>query len=188
MAYGIRKVLMFGVIGILAAIILSSSMFILPNLFTKVYSKTGTLSVKVTDAPVPDLKHLNLTITSLEVLNASDGWVSIPLEDGQAYFDLLALVNVTRDLAVSEIPIGNYSKIRMDISKANATLCDGSTIDLRIPPGHIDIHVKFEIIAGKTTYLLIDITADRIKIASEGISGKTPNLNPQFKAIVTSPS
>ncbi|MGB9622904.1 MAG: DUF4382 domain-containing protein, partial [Candidatus Bathyarchaeia archaeon] len=114
--------------------------------------------------------------------------VSIPIKDGHAYFDLLTLVNVTKDLAASEIPVGNYSKIRMEISKANATLSDGSMIDLRVPPGHIDIHVKFEIKAGKTTDLLIDIIADRVKIANEGMSGKTPNLNPQFKAIVTPPS
>lgn len=188
MAYGVRKILVFGVIGVLAALIVSSSLFILPNLITNVYGKTGTLSVKVTDAPVPDLKHLNLTITSLEVLNASDGWVSIPIKGDSVYFDLLALVNVTRDLAESEIQVGNYSKIRMAVSKANATLGDGSTIDLRVPPGHIDIHVKFEIKAGKTTVLLIDITADKVKIANEGKSGKTPNLNPQLKAIVTPPS
>lgn len=187
MAYGTRKVLIFGAIGLVVALIASSSMLVLPNLITGVYGKTGTLSVRVTDAPVPDLKHLNLTITSLEVLNASDGWVSVPIKGGSVYFDLLALVNITRDIAEGELPVGNYTKIRMEISNANATLGDGSTIDLRVPPGHIDIKVGFEIKQGQTTDLLIDITADRVKIASEGKSGRTPNLNPQFKAVVTPP-
>ncbi len=170
---------------IIAAVSLSS--MILPNIFPPVTAKTGTLMVKVTDAPVRDLKHLNLTINSLEVCNETGNWTALPILGGVASFDLLQLENVTRDLALGEIPPGNYTKIRMQIVSANATLADGTVIQLRVPPGHIDIRVHFEIKAGKTTSLVIDIIVDKVNIAERGRSGKPANLNPQFKAIMIPP-
>jgi len=178
--------LVYGVIGILAATLLSSSILMLPNIFMA-NAKTGTLVVKVTDAPVPDLVHLNLTISSVYVLNHTRGWVPLNIEGGSLYFDLLTLDNVTRDLAIGNIPVGNYSKIRLQIDTANATLSDGTEIDLNVPPGHIDLQVKFEIKAGETTGLIVDIVADKVEIAERGNEGKPANLNPQFKLVVEPP-
>ena len=188
MAYGTRKVIIYGVIGILAATILSSSLGIIPNLFMATNAKTGTLAVKVKDAPVPSLLNLNLTISSFEVLNSTGKWVSLPIEGGVQYFDLLKLDNVTRDLAVGSLPVGNFSKIRLKIDTANATLSDGRQIDLNVPSGRIDLQVKFEIKGGKTTSLIIDIIADKVQIAERGNSGKPANLNPQFKFAVIPPA
>ena len=104
------------------------------------------------------------------------------------YFDLLKLENVTMDLAISEgILIGNYTKIRLQIVTANAILGDNRTIELSVPPGHIDLKTHFEIKKNATTNLIIDIMFDKIKIAERGNSGKPANLNPQFKVIVVPP-
>jgi hypothetical protein len=143
----------------------------------------------VTDAPVPDLKHLNLTINRVEVHNETGNWTSIDLLAGKNYFDLLELENVTMDLAISDgILIGNYTKIRLQIITAKATLGDNRTIDLSVPPGHIDIKTNFKIKKNATTSLIIDIMVDRINIAERGNSGKPANLNPQFKVIVVPPN
>ena len=99
----------------------------------------------------------------------------------------MELINVTRDLSENEVPAGNYTKIRMKITSANATLADNSTIILNVPPGHADIIVKFEIKNGSTTIVIIDIIVDKIQIAERGKSGKPANLNPQFKATVIPP-
>ena len=92
--------------------IVSSTPMILQTIFPPVVeAKTGTLIVKVTDAPVPDLKHLNLTINRVEVRDEAGNWTSIGLLSADTYFDLLKLENVTMDLAISEgILIGNYTK------------------------------------------------------------------------------
>jgi len=158
-----------------------------PMLF-QVEAKTGTLVVKVTDVPVPDLQHLNLTINRVEVSNESGSWVNLPISGGSLCFDLLELQNVTEDLAIGSMPVGNYTKIRMQIVTANATLSDGSTMTLNVPPGHIDIKIHFEIKPEKTTSLIIDIIVDKIRIAETGNSGNPANLNPQFKAITVPPS
>ena len=187
MAFGPRKLIAYVFVGCLAALVLASSIGLIPGIFRPV-SATGTLSVLVTDAPVPDLLNLNLTISSFMVQNGTGGWVSIPIKGGIQYFDLLKLQNVTRDLALGSLPVGNYSKIRLQIDTANATLSDGSKIDLRVPSGHIDLQVRFGIIGVKTTSLVIDIVVDKIQIAESGSSGKPANLNPQFKFVVVPPT
>lgn len=92
------------------------------------------------------------------------------------------------DIAISDgILIGNYTKIRLQIVTAKATLGDNRTIDLSVPPGHIDIKTHFKIKKNATTSLIIDIMVDKINIAERGNSGKSANLNPQFKVIVVPP-
>ena len=189
MAYSSKKILYYGSIGVIAAVLIIAAAYsslCLP--IFQVGAKTGTLIVKVTDAPVPDLRHLNLTINNVEVSNETGNWETLPISGGSMYFDLLQLQNVTKDLAIGSIPVGNYTKIRMQIVTANATLADGRNITLNVPSGHIDIKVHFEIKDGKTTSLIIDIIVDKIEIAERGMSGKPANLNPQFKAITSPPS
>lgn len=189
MAYGSKTIFLYGGIGIIAAVLIIAALYspmILP--IFQAEAKTGTLVVKVTDAPVPDLRHLNLTINKVEVSNESGSWNIVPISGGSLYFDLLKLQNVTQDLSIGSLPVGNYTKIRMQIVTANATLADGTTMTLNVPSGHVDIQVHFEIKAGKTTSLIIDIVVDKIQIAERGKSGQPANLNPQFKAITVPPS
>ena len=189
MAYDFKRIFLYGGVGVLAAVLIIAAVFS-PMIFPifQVEAKTGTLIVKVTDAPVPDLRHLNLTINKVEVCNKTGNWKTLPILGGTSYFDLLTLENVIMDLSVSEMPIGNYTKIRMQIVKANATLADGRIITLNVPSGHIDINIAFEIKPKKTTSLIIDIIVDKIQIAERGKSGQPANLNPQFKAITIPPS
>jgi len=188
LAYGSKNIVIYGGVGIIAAVLIIAAVYspmILP--IFQVEAKTGTLAVKVTDAPVTDLRHLNLTINEVAVSNETGNWNALPISGGSLYFDLLQLENVTRDLSIGKIPVGNYTKIRMQIVTANATLADGRVITLNVPSGHIDIKVAFEIKAGKTTGLIIDIIVDKIDIVERGKSGKPANLNPQFKAITIPP-
>ncbi len=87
----------------------------------------------------------------------------------------MTLQNVTRDLSVTELAPGNYTKLRMEISTANATDIDGNIIPLTVPPGHIDVIVHFEIKAGETTIILVDMI---------GHISATNKLSPVLKAKV----
>lgn len=171
-----KKMATFGAAGVVIALLIIAGLWtsgLLPWLRNR-----GTLLVKLTDAPV-DLDHLNVTITSLAVQKAGEdgGWLNLSFVEGKTsvYVDILALENITRDLSVTELSSGNYTKLRMDISTANATYTDGSTVDLIAPPGHIDVIVHFEIIAGETTTLLVDMT---------GHISATNMLTPELKATV----
>ncbi len=140
----------------------------------------GTLQVSITDAPV-DLANLNVTVNGLAVNSADNNtWIQLKFSnDGtEVYFDLLALHNVTKDLSITQLPVGNYSKIRLDIKTANATYTDGTTTDLTVPPGHIDVIVSFQIKENQETKLLIDMQADTTAISQSN------NLKPILKATV----
>jgi hypothetical protein len=187
MAYSPRSLLLHGGAGvIIAVLIIAAAALPITPLITPA-DANGTLVVKVTDAPVPDLRHLNLETNSVEVLNRTGHWKTLSESSKSAYFDLLQLQNVTKDLSVGSMPPGNYTKIRFEIVSADATLGDGSEVTLNVPSGKIDIQVHFEIKTGKTTSLIIDIMVDKIQIAERGNSGKLANLNPQFRAIVIPP-
>ncbi len=184
MGYDSRKLSLYGISGVLvAALIITGVVFSGIRLPTFV-PKTGTLIVKLTDAPV-ELKHLNVTIANLSAQRVDDGnetLEELSFVDGvsEVYVDILALQNVTRDLSITEILSGNYTKLRMTITTANATYVNGETVDLKVPPGRIDVIVHFEIKAGETTRLLIDMQADWVAISH------SQRLRPVLKAMVLS--
>lgn len=147
----------------------------------------GTLVIKLTDAPV-ELKHLNVTISSLSSLRVEytfnfprkETWENLWFVGGLSEFnvDILALQNVTKDLSITEIPSGKYTKVRVAITAANATLIDGETVNLIVPSERIDVILDFEVEAGKTTTLLLDMEVDWAAIS------RTGRLRPILKAKV----
>jgi hypothetical protein len=182
MAINHKKFGLYTIAGVVAAIVIIAAVFAsgieFPN--SGANQKTGMLSVSIMDAPA-DLAHLNVTINGIYVQNdTGDSWIKLDFTGSvsSVYFDLLSLKNVAKDLSTSLIPVGNYSKIRLDVAAANATLNDGTTENLTVPPGHIDIIVSFEIKAGQTTNVLLDMQVDTVAISQTG------NLKPTLKATV----
>ncbi len=180
----IRKVGIYGAAGVIVACLIIAGIMTSGLKLPGLPSNKGTLSIKLTDEPV-ELKHLNVTITELKVHKAEhDGeegeWITLPFVDDKTYYyvDILSLQNVSRDLSTAEISPGNYTKIRMTVSKANATYSDDSVVEpLIVPPGHIDVNVRFEIEADFETVLLVDMTAH---------ISNTDRLSPVLKATVVS--
>jgi hypothetical protein len=190
MADAMHNVGYFAAVGTLFAILIIGALavagFRIPALRFPGLSNKGTLTVKVMDAPA-DLVHLNITIDSLSIQKADDNetWINLDLIDGEPiYFDLLALQNVTLTLSRTEIPTGNYTKIRMHALTANATYADGTTT----PPlnlvanGKIDIILKPHLImqSGGAIAVTIDLEPETAKIA---ISNSL-NFKPTMKAMV----
>jgi len=197
MSDNIRDMGFFAAVGILSAVLIIGGIvaagFKIPTLrlpgMGHLYNE-GTLAIFVTDAPVRDLKQLNITIDSFEVhRNETDEWISIPIEGDRVSFDLLALKNgnITEEAAIGTVPEGNYTMIRMHIVEGleftNATLDDNSVIQLNVPSEKIKVPVHFEIKAGQTTSIILDITTDSVQIASN----PAHNFRPVVKPIVTPP-
>ncbi len=178
MATNGKRIGLYTGVGIAAAVLIIAAIFASGIQFPS-SQKLGTLRVSITDKPV-ELENLNVTVSALYVNNASGGWVQLPFTDGKSevYFDLLSLNNVTQELSVAQIPAGNYTKIRLEVTTANATLADGSTVTLNVPPDHIDIIIHFEIKAGQETELLIDMQPDTAAISASN------NFKPILKATV----
>lgn len=184
MGYDATKLGLYGISGVLVAALIIAGVIFSGLSLPSFVPKTGTLIIKLTDAPV-DLKHLNVTIGNLSALRVEDGnetWEQLSFVDNvsEVYVDILALQNVTMDLSITDIPPGNYTKLRMTITTANATYINGETVDLKVPPGRIDVIVHFEIESGETTRLLIDMQADWVAISH------SQRLRPVLKATVMS--
>ena len=133
-----------------------------------------------------------MTIDSFEVRNKTGGWINVPINGGRVSFALLQLNGVTLDAALGNLKPGNYTMIRMYIIEGleftNATRnVDGSEpFAVRVPSDKIKIPVEFEIKAGDTTIVILDILADaewRIAIANN----PEHNLNPAIKPSVIPP-
>ena len=152
---------------------------------TQTLANTGKLQVYIKDAPV-ELSNLYITIDNVEVLNKDgNGWTKLDFTEGTetVHFDLLILQDVTKDLSTAEIPAGDYSKIRLHVLSAAAVFSDDpeTEVPLKVPSGKIDIIVKFQIIEGETTQVILDMTADTVAISN------SHNLKPTIKATVIPP-
>jgi hypothetical protein len=174
-----KRIGVYAITGIVLAALLISSVYMLGVPFPSLEEQTGTLIVLLTDAPV-NITHLNITIDSFSVHHKNETWMDMPFVDDkdEIYFDLLRLFNVTMELSNTEMPIGNYTKMRMTIKTANATFVNGDTVDLTVPSGKIDIIIHFEIENDDTTIVLIDMQADWVAIS------RNHRLRPILKASV----
>jgi len=182
-----RHIFTFAVIGILIATGLIAvgtlgPTVLLPAIFP---AKAGTLDIKVTDAPVQDLSSLNITVDQFEAhQQEADQWINVTITKGQVTFDLVKLRNITQDAALDQITPGNYTKIRMRILSAIAQIGSGEVITVRFPPNKLDIIVHFEVKAGQTTSIILDIQVDTFKIAEN----PQHNATPVIKATVIPPT
>jgi hypothetical protein len=185
--------------GVLIAVIIIVAVFAsgiqLPSLQTK--TKTGRLTVLLKDAPV-DVDELWITITNLEIhrVGENDGaWLPIDFSAvGETLtFDLLEYQNENvLPLADVEIPTGNYSKIRMNVTQAEAWYYlevdeNGNPfneesinkVELKVPPGHIDVITQFNITAEENVVVLIDMEPNWVSISHSN------NLRPVLKASIS---
>jgi hypothetical protein len=192
MAYNARRIFYYATTGVLSAIILialtTSTPMILEYINPKEELTTGTLLVKLMDAPV-ELEELWVNITSLETNSKEQGWIELTFVDDPGnpgnpleslWVDILTLQNVTMDLSITEIPLGNYTKLRMYVNAASANFTgpEEELVPLTVPPEKIDIKIHFEIKAGQTTELLVDMQADWVSV------NKNHKLRPVLKAVV----
>jgi hypothetical protein len=125
----------------------------------------GTPSIQVTDTPVSGISHIYLNVSSIELQGGGNSSVSFPVKDGS--FDLLSLVNVTMLLGTSQVPVGNYTMIRFNITSAVATI-GGTNSSLTVPSGQVKVPLLFSVSAGKTTTVVLDVTADMTNISASG--------------------
>ena len=192
MAVGTREVGLYGFVGVLVAALIIAALtlsgVVIPGLRLPGFEPspptptTGTLILKLTDAPV-NVTHLNMTIDSVSVQKVEDGnetWVDLDFVENvtEVYFDLLALQDVVMNLSITEILPGNYTMIRMHVKTANVTYAEGGWDDLNVPSEHVRVIVHFEVGAGETTTVLLDMEADWVAISH------SKNLRPVLKATV----
>lgn len=133
---------------------------------------SGTLNVRMTDAPFPTdlVDEANITVSKIEIRQAGgsddeNGGDSpyITILDSEVSANLLDLTNgVTANLTSVEIPVGSYDLVRVYISESSVLLKDGTLHDLRVPSGSssglkVFINPAIEVAGGLSAELLLDV-------------------------------
>jgi len=179
--------LIFSGIGFLMAVSIISSLSTIPVVFPNIMANTGTLIVKITDAPV-ELSNLFLTIDSIEVQDESGDWTPLALVssgDEDLHFDLLQFESTTMDAAIAELEAGEYNSIRMSVKSAFARFIDSDVdIPLRVPSEKIKVLVKFTIEEGEYTTVILDIQVDSTEMSMAIANNAENNLRPVVIATV----
>jgi hypothetical protein len=128
-------------------------------------SGSGTLFVGITDGPVGNVSHIYLAISSITLQGT--GNASTTYKVNSTAFDMLSLINVTKMLGSQTVPVGNYTMIRFTVISAVATIA-GSNRTLTVPSGEVKVPLNFQVSSGKTTTVVLDVTADMTSISASG--------------------
>jgi DNA-binding transcriptional ArsR family regulator len=179
--------LTISLLAIITGLFLAPTLFNGPSLITNVTSngsspsgggnllEYGTLTLKVTDKfDLNNVTSINITIGAVDVHKTGADWVTVV--NTSKSFNLIELIGVEEFLGESNLTLGNYTQIRLEIAKASITI-NGSEQDLRIPSGEIKLIHPFTIEANKTTTLVLDF------VAADSIvqQGKDYALKPTIK-------
>ena len=146
---------------------------------------TGSLDLRVTDAPPEGVTRIDVTVSNIEVHKADaeeeEGWIDVfPISTSTAQtltFDLVEVTGIEGVLTqLDEFEVGKYTQIRMDVVTVIVTLNDEAK-EARLPSGKLKVVRPFDVEAGQTTVLTLDFDTDKsIVITGAG--------NVQFKPTV----
>lgn len=91
-------------------------------------SSTGTVVVRLTDAPADDFASVIVYISEVTVKGSGASANEMVISSTEQSFDLLTLQNgVTAALGTATVPTGSYSQIRLLVDSARVTLKAGNT-------------------------------------------------------------
>ena len=108
-------------------------------------------------------KHVNVTFSEVKVHLASgnndSGWQTLSIKNG--IVDLVTLTNVSKLLASSAIPTGKYTQIRIVVNSVTGMMLDGTNVTFTVPSGELKTTHPFNLTAGSTEKLTLEIDLQR---------------------------
>jgi hypothetical protein len=133
--------------------------------------KNGTVAMYVKDAP-GDWAHVNVTFSEVQIHqadgnNSSSGWHNLAL-NGTHTIDLAALVNVSDLLAQGSVGAGKYTQIRIVVTNVTGVMTNGTKVNFTIPSGELKTTHPFNVTAGKTTKLTLEIGLSKSITQADG--------------------
>jgi uncharacterized protein DUF4382 len=122
---------------------------------------TGTLSVRMVDAPMDDMAQVNVWVSKCEA-SGPDGWKTIMSSDPPQKVNLLDIAQSPMQLGSAQVTAGHYNQIRLIVTQAQLVKKDGTTADVTIPSGAntgIKLNVNADVPANTITGILLDFNA-----------------------------
>jgi hypothetical protein len=106
---------------------------------------------------------VNVTFSEVQVHQASgtndSGWQTISTNNGT--IDLAALTNVSKLPASKAIRSGKYTQIRIVVDSASGTILNGKSVTFNVPSGELKTTHPFNLSAGGTKKLTLEIDLQR---------------------------
>ncbi len=146
---------------------------------------TGTVEIRVTDAPPQGVTKVMIAATSIEAQRSNaqgeSGWVTIV--ENPPVFDLVAVTGLEQVLGSDKLSEGSYGQVRLQIKSVTVTL-QGKDMQASVPGDKLRVVGGFQVDAGKTTVLTLDFDADKSVV----IAGPNVQFKPVVKLLTQQPT
>lgn len=127
----------------------------------------GTVGMSVTDAPVDDYSHVNVTFSRGAIHKSGDnssqsGWIEIVNKTRTV--DLIALHKnqSAESLGFAKVSAGRYQQVRLYVDSVVATKkSDGSQVTMTVPSGVLKTSKSFDVKSGGNTTLTLEIDLNK---------------------------
>ena len=122
--------------------------------------KSSLTEIRIGDMPTDDFRHINVTFSEIRLHksnNNDSGWVNISTNQTTVDLIYLHINNLTEQLGIEEIEIGNYTKLWIVVDNATGVLkATNQTIDFVVPSDALKIQQLFKLHEGNNT-ITVDI-------------------------------
>jgi hypothetical protein len=131
--------------------------------------QTGTVAILLTDNPTSELSAAIVTVTKIELLGDEH---RATVFSGVKIIDLLDLDNETTLVAITNTPVGWFSKIRMTVSDIDLRDKNGNSVDkeVKLPgfipgkkKGKIDLNPQGPFFVGPGEFITVKLDLDMEK-------------------------
>jgi len=148
-------------------------------------TQTGTVEVRVTDAPPQGVSKVVVTASKIEAHRSGSaeeaGWSTIV--ETPPVFDLVAVTGLEAVLGSSALPEGSYTQVRLSITKVVVTV-QGQDKVATVPSDKLRVVGNFQVAANLTTVLTLDFDADKSVV----LAGDKVQFLPVVKLLTRAPS
>lgn len=156
---------------------------------------TAPLSISLIDAPVDDVREVNVVITGISLKPADGEAFDLPLEETPYAVDLLQLTEGNAALLVDNalVEAGSYEWLRMDVDAEIDGVFDSYVVvidteewyEVRVPSGTVRLVGGFDIEANQAVELTFDWDMRKGLVKPPGLGGYI--LKPAFRVVGTTP-
>ena len=131
--------------------------------------KKGTVQVFVGDS-VGIWKHVNVTFDTVQIHRAnatnSSGWTSLSLKNST--LDLASLVDISALLGEGKVAAGKYTQLRIEVKSVTGEMTNGTQVTFSVPSGELKTTKPFNVTAGGTTKISVDIDLEHSIVDANG--------------------
>ncbi len=121
---------------------------------------TSFTEIRIRDSPSENFSHINVTFSEVKLHSNETGWISFL--SGPKNVDLIELHmnNLTEQLGLEGITIGNYTKLWLVVENVTGVLsATGETVFFDVPSDTLKIQHLFDFREGNNT-ITVDINLD----------------------------